>query len=253
MLCYCGNRIYRKRNSGFNPKIIMVRRIFAVIFLLLVFPSLSFAGKLIDVSPEGYILYLPGKLSAENKAPVLVCLPGFGMSAKSEMNNWVFPAETNGFIAVVLEIDYNKIRSEEDIKNLCKRITGIVRNICEKYPGNGKKIYLSGTSAGGMTSITLGLMFPEKFPVIGVVSGGRFGFNTRANLKNAGKCAFYMAHGAKDESIPISEFHVVRKELEKYSAKVKYEVFPDNAHVLPSRAYKDVLSWMAARQEVTAE
>lgn len=94
-------------------------------------------------------------------------------------------------------------------------------------------------------AISLSLEFPDKFIAVGVVSGGRLGFGAEDNLRNARGQEFYMVHGQKDKSIPISEFRTTERRLEENGAAIEYNIIPEGEHTLSSSIYKEVVDWLA--------
>jgi predicted esterase len=203
-----------------------------------------YAGKVIDKSSDGYFLFLPKTKLLEERFPVLICLPGWGVAAKDDIHQWTFPAAKNGFLVVGMDINYDSIHTPSDIKRLYHRIMKIINSLSINYPADIQRVYIAGTSAGGMMSIALALMYPGKFAAVGVVSGGRLAFGAKSNLRNARGCHFYMIHGEKDKSISIREFYSTKRLLEKNGAIVEFNVFPQGEHVLPSSVYRKVVDWL---------
>ncbi|MFH1354606.1 MAG: hypothetical protein ABIH19_00445 [Candidatus Omnitrophota bacterium] len=199
---------------------------------------------LIDRSERGYILFIPKDISSAQPAPFLICLPGWGVSAKQDINTWVFHAGKKGFIVVDIDVDYSRIRSDFDLDKLYSKISNIVFSLAEEYPALKNKVYIAGTSAGGMMSMALSLRNPGQFLASGIVSGGRLSFGAEGNLNSARGQWFYMVHGRKDESIRISEFNSTKKKLEKNGAIIEYKVVQEGTHTLPSGVYQEVVNWL---------
>lgn len=207
--------------------------------------SLSFKTGLIDCSGKGYMLFIPKDISSTSPSTFLICLPGWGISAKQDINNWAFYAVKKGFIVVDLDMNYNAIGSNSDVDRLYLKISNILTSLVEEYPVLNNKVCIAGTSAGGMMSIALGLRYPNKFLAIGVVSGARLDFGAETNLKNARGQWFYIAHGLNDKSIHISEFYSTKEQLERNGAIVQYKVIPEGAHTLSSGVYQEVVDWLS--------
>lgn len=208
-------------------------------------PQSSFAGKLIDKSQDGYWLSLPKAFSPDQKNPVLVCLPGRGISAKQDINVWSFPANKAGFVVVDFDVNYDSIKSEKDIENLYERLVATVSSLSATYPIETDKIYIAGTSAGGMMSISLALRHPERFSAISVVSGGSLRFGAENYLKNAEGSLFYMLHGQNDKIVSIGKFYAAKQQLEKNGAVVQSKVISDGEHTLRSGFYNEMIDWLA--------
>lgn len=213
-------------------------------------PQVSSKTGLLNYLHKGYMVYVPRKISFASPAPILICLPGklpsgYGVPAKQDINMWTYPAEKNGMIAVDLELEYNSIRSPSDVKDLYYRIKKIIDFLSTYYPIDKQKLYIAGTSGGGILSISLALMFPDKFNAVGVVGGARLGYWARDHLTNAEGSHFYMVHGQNDRIIPISEFYSTKRHLVDNGAIVKFSIFPEGGHILRSQAYKEVADWLS--------
>ncbi len=203
----------------------------------------SYKTGLLDYSNDGYMLFLPGNINAST--PILICLPGWGIKTKQDINNWAFSAGKKSFVVAGLDIDYNRINSPADVDATYLRILKIIESLTKEYPIDKNKIYLAGTSAGGILSMALALRYPGKFAAAGIVSGGRLGFGAEEELKNAKNMRFFMIHGQKDESIPFAEFQSTRKQLERNKAIIEYKTIPDGKHTLNSSAYKTIADWLS--------
>lgn len=202
-----------------------------------------FKTGLLDFSEKGYIVFVPKDISSST--PILICLPGWGIKTKQDINNWAFAAGRKGFVVLGLDLDYNYVKSPSDIGKVYLKISSIVDLLAQEYHISKNKLYLAGTSAGGMMSISLALNYPGKFMAVGVVSGGRLGFGAKEKLKNSRGSCFYLAHGDKDESIPIKEFLATKEQLECNGAIIKYNIIPGGRHTLNSNAYKEVVNWLS--------
>lgn len=198
---------------------------------------------LLDYSDKGYMLFVPKDVLSSS--PILICLPGSEIRTKQDINNWAFKAGKNGFIVLGLDVDYKSINSLSDVEALYSKISAIVYLLTQEYHLNKDKLYLVGTSAGGMMSIALTLHYPKKFLATGVVSGGRLGFGSQKELRNAKGINFYMVHGERDESIPLGEFQSTRKQLEKNGAIIEHNVIVGGRHTLNSSSYKEVIDWLS--------
>ncbi|MDP2939411.1 MAG: PHB depolymerase family esterase [Candidatus Omnitrophota bacterium] len=217
-----------------------------IIFLLIIVANLDdlHAG-IIDRSSEGYLLYVPKAAISGQKSPVLICLPGWGVAAKQDINMWSFPAEKNGFVVVGLDVNYNLINSASDVQNLYNRIMKIVNLLAFSYPVDLKRLYIAGTSAGGIMSISLALMYSKRFVAVGVVSGARLGFSAQNYLSNARNIRFYMVHGDQDNKIPVSEFYLTKEQLGRNGAIIEFNIIQQGGHSLPSNAYREAVDWLA--------
>lgn len=206
-----------------------------------------FKTGLLDYSSQGYLLYVPHDIGSVSDVPVLICFPGYGVKAKQEINNWAFLAAKEGFFVIALDVDYKKLGSLSALSSVYSKISDILDSLRSRYPISAGRLYIAGTSAGGMLSMALILRYSDKFEAAGVVSGGRLGYGAQSQLKNAHGCHFYMVHGGQDASISLREFQDTRKKLEAEGAIIKYKVYSYGQHILNSNAYGEVVEWLAGQ------
>ncbi len=227
-------------------KNIIIRCIPFLIATILFSLSIVNSKELDSIVSKEYELYIPQKtLSDKKRMAVLVSLPGWGISAKQDINNWKFPAGKNNFIVVCVNVNYAEIKSMNDVKYLCNKIDEIINSLAKKYPIDTRMTCIAGTSAGGMMSISLALIYPEKFVAIGVVSGGKIVRYPGMNIKNITGSQFYMIHGENDKIIALKELFLAKKELENNGASVEFKVIPCGEHTLNSGIYSEVVVWLA--------
>lgn len=222
----------------------MARERFLIV-LIMVFCCVSYAGagEIIEMSQEGYCLSIPHTSRSEKRMPVLICLPGWGVKAKNDINMWAFPANKNGFFLIELDIDYTSAHTDSDARLAYDRIQTIIAANASRYNIDQKKIFIAGTSAGGMIAVSLSLMHPDKFVAVGGVSAGRLGFGAEKLITNADNKDYCFFHGQQDMSIPIGEFYQTIEALKRHGAKVRFKVVSAGGHTLPSSCYRELLDW----------
>lgn len=230
----------------------MGRKIIYCFTLLLLcgWVSSVYAGKLIEQPAQGYCIVLPDSKLLDKSLPILVCLPGWGITTKQDINMWAFPVSKRGFLALGIDVDYSSIKSLQDVKALHQRIKNIINSLIASYNINGNKIYIAGTSAGGIMSVSLALLYPGEFQAVGVVSGSRLGFGAENLLKNARGQLLYLFHGEKDKSIPIEEFYATKNTLQANGAIVKFKIIPEGQHTLATSYYKELVDWFYQLSEL---
>jgi predicted esterase len=193
---------------------------------------------------EGYVLFVPKNIFSLTFAPVLISIPAVGIKAQQDVNHWLPSAQRKDFVILDVDVDYAHIASTSDVDALYLKIMNIIDSLAKRYPVNKDKLYLAGTSAGGMLAIAFALRYPEKFKAIGVASGAVLRFGAENQLANAKGLRFFMTHGTKDTIIPINMFETTRTILEKNGAKIKYVVYPGDGHPVRPAGYKKLIEWM---------
>lgn len=223
----------------------MRKIIFPSLFILLILGLAldSYASKIIEQPRYKCYISLPKQQEPGKPLPVLICLPGWGVEAKNDINLWVFPADKKGFFLIELDVNYNFIRIDRDVKELFERINNIINALAADYNIDKNNLFIAGTSAGGMMAITLSLLYPNTFKAMGVISGGRLSFGAEKYISNAKGQLYYFFHGKQDKSIPIGEFYSTKRKLEKQGAIIEFSALPQGAHTLPSSCYKAIVDW----------
>lgn len=201
----------------------------------------------ISISPENpdYIFLLPK--NAVSPLRILVVLPGKNVPASSEQHNWKFSAAKNRFAMVVLDVDYGTIQSDDAVEKFHGRIRSTIDSL--NPPGvtlDKKRIYLAGTSMGGMMAIALTLRHPADYMATSVVCGSRLYFGAKQALSNADERRFYLAHGSDDKVVPFQSFEETKNALETHGAVVTTKIYPGGGHII-SGAYNEAVNWLAAQ------
>ena len=226
----------------------MKRKILLQMLIILLSANL-FAGQLADKKEDGYIAYIPKIVNKDSKMPLLLLLPGYGMSAKAELDSWKFYAEKKGFLAVAIYVEYPTLKTEGDVEALYQRIVNIANIYIDDkkhYSIDTSKVFIGGTSAGGMMSLRLSLMHQHRFRGTGVISGSNLKYwQIGPFLKFADGLDFILIHGRKDSIIPIADFYATKEALEKNGGHVTSHVNEDYGHTLRSDEYGRAVEWFS--------
>jgi predicted esterase len=194
------------------------------------------------VAAEDYLTAVPPGVGSAKSLPLLVCLPAVGISAQEDLEHWVIPAGKEGFIVADLSMDYRLVSSSEDLEAVYQRIMRIADELARKYPVDRERIYLAGTSAGGMLALALGLRYSGRFAAIAVASGAHLGFGADQMLGNARGLSFFLVHGTSDQIIPLRLFEAARDALEKSGASVHFSVREGEGHPVAPGGYEWLMS-----------
>lgn len=219
-----------------------------VFLAALLLGSAALAGPVIDHSAErGYIVSMPlAKGSAFRRVGLLIALPGKGMSAKLERDNWAFTCEKNGLALVNLEVDYRKIMQPADLDTLNDRIQTIIAEVEADEPSIEKgPPFIAGTSRGGMTAIALALRHPGVYRAVGAAAGAQLVLVSMNDIANARGQSFFFVHGSKDAVVPFEKFDEAVGLLKLKGGHVEAYLHPGAGHVLDKDDYKRIVTWMA--------
>ena len=222
----------------------MKRTFWGLFLLFLIFPSSeAAAGKTSNHLHDGYFLYIPSHMQHGRKVPVLIALPGNGISPKDDVRLWRPTAEREGFFVVDLDMNYDMLKNDADIRKLHERIRQTLEDLSGRYIFDAPELYIAGTSAGAVSALALSLRFPETYHYSGLVSGGTMYFDSEEYLKNASNLKYMVIHGEDDPSIDVGKIYTTKKILEDNGAKVVLKIIPNGKHALPRSAYRDVVLW----------
>ena len=224
----------------------MRRRFFFVAALLA--GSAALAGPVIDHSADrGYILSMPlAKGSAFRRVGLIVALPGKGMSAKLERDNWAFAAEQNGFALVNLEVDYSQMLQPAAVDALHDRIQTVIAEVEAEQPSIEKApAFIAGTSRGGMTAITLALRHPGAYAAVGAAAGAQLIFVSGSDVDHARGQSFFFVQGSEDKTVPFEKFDEAAGLLKLKGGHVETFIHKGAGHILDKDDYKRIVKWMA--------
>jgi TonB family protein len=125
--------------------------------------TITFAGQ-----ERVYYTFASGKVAATPEkpaapVPLLLLLHGSERDGMSQIQQWQALAEQEGLVLVAPD----SLNSHADLGLLHK----IVEAVREKYPIDGKRIYLFGHSAGAVFALEMGVMQSQYFAATGVHAG----------------------------------------------------------------------------------
>jgi len=124
----------------------------------------------------------------------------------------------------------------------------LVDEIIAEHAVDPTRVYLTGLSMGGYGTWDLACRHPERFAAIAPICGGGIPFLAFDNLKKMPTWAF---HGAKDQTVPLSESERMVEALKNAGAEVKFTVYPDAGHDSWSQAYGDpeLYRWLLSHRK----
>jgi predicted peptidase len=189
-----------------------------------------------------YLLYLPGEygVNPEQKWPVLIYLHGM-----SRVNSRVtflqndYPLNTlanqDYFPFIVLAPqgtgEYEFWATDEMVSSIMTLLDEI-QTVLTVDPN---RIYLTGVSAGGNGTWSIGVRHPERFAALVSVMG-YYGWppTVPENICDLADTPVRALHGAKDELIPLKAEQNLVDALEACGGDVQITIFPDVGHDLKS-------------------
>ena len=204
-----------------------------------------------------YLLYIPGEygVNPERKWPLLIYLHGM-----SRVNSRVtflqndYPLNTlanqDYFPFIVLAPqgtgEYEFWATDEmvdSIMTLLDEIQGVLTV-------DPNRIYLTGVSAGGNGTWSIGLHHPERFAALAPVMG-YYGwpFSVPENICDLADVPIWAFHGVKDETVPLEAEQSLVDALETCGGDVQFTIFPDVGHDLKSELVytSELYEWLLSQ------
>lgn len=182
-----------------------------------------------DLTALGEVI-APGSTLVSLRAPIELMPGGYGwfhvrFEQSGPVHNWI-EARTSARLL------------EEEIADLRKRF-GI----------SPERTVVFGFSQGGI--MALGLALTGKMPLGGyVVSSARtlpeFAAEAREARPNLSKRPIFLAHGAKDEKLPVTMAHQSRDLIAEFSGELTNREYPFG-HGIPDTLIQELKAWIPVR------
>lgn len=177
-----------------------------------------------------YLLYLPDgyREDAPQGWPLILFLHGMGQRGddlelikKHGIPKIVEERNDFPFVAVSPQCKESSYWPME-----LESLIALLDDVVTRYNVDAGRIYLTGLSMGGYGTWLLATAYPERFAAIAPICGG--GFPVMASrLKDVPVWAF---HGAKDETVPLSESERMVHALKACGGEVRFTVYPQAGH-----------------------
>jgi phospholipase/carboxylesterase len=206
-----------------------------------------------------HAVYLPAAATESRPAPLVVMVHGWG---GDESVTWVFkqtiPPEAviitpraplqlpeKGFAWFQYQDKTDFVPAPETLTEGLRRLKQFLSSLPALYPVDPARLILMGFSQGAMVSNALALTHPERIKGIVSLAGGlpQAPELLQSSTPLAGLPVF-IAHGTRDETVPLSAAQQTRDIYNRLGATVTYREY-DAAHKLSSQGMKDLKQWLA--------
>jgi polyhydroxybutyrate depolymerase len=186
-----------------------------------------------------YRLVVPKSVDPDKPAPLLFAFHGFRVDSKDLMHRYSQLdklAEEQGFIVCFPNGE------NQQWKLIPRRAKGdialfdaLYSRITSQYNVDLNRVYLAGMSNGGYFTHVLASERSDKIAAICSHSAG-MGVVARLEPQIKHKYAVFIAHGADDSIVPVTEGRKTRDTYTKWGFPVKYVEVPDLNHVWGTKA-----------------
>jgi phospholipase/carboxylesterase len=200
---------------------------------------------------------LPKKTSQTHPAPVVVMLHGWG---GDEGAMWIFKQVIPPGVAVItprapLDLDNGgyawfyrndplHLTDPDSLLDSISKLEQFLTSLPQLYPLDPSRLLLIGFSQGSAVSNSLVMARPEL--VIGVALLSGRGFELPELIPRATSLAglpVFIAHGIRDEVVPLRAAQQAREMYEQLGAKVTYGEY-NVGHKMHVQGIKDLRAWV---------
>jgi phospholipase/carboxylesterase len=234
-----------------------MQKIFTILILLFHFSIISKARIMMPKTLQ-YVVHEPSVKSAN--PPVVFLLHGYGSNEQDLLSlhnqlpaNYLIISLRAPFTIATDSYKWYDIEMQNGKKNanllqLNKSKDQIMQTIIylkKIYHFDSKQIYLGGFSQGGILSYHLGLLLPNQFKGIMVMSGRLLPETKTAILETDAykKLKIIILHGTTDAMLDISEAREAKQFLTDHKIKFTYKEY-NMTHTIIDQEMKDIEAWL---------
>ena len=179
-----------------------------------------------------YLLYLPDGYSKSRKRwPLILFLHGAGQRGsdvekiKVHGPPMLIAKEGRKYPFIIVSPQC----PEDDWWSSARQINilnALLDEIVERYRIDKDRIYLTGMSMGGFGTWRLAIEYPDRFAAIAPVCGR----GETVRVARIARIPVWVFHGAKDNTVPISDSEAMVEALKKAGGDVKFTIYPEAGH-----------------------
>lgn len=187
-------------------------------------------------------VYVPASYKKGVPMPILVMLHGFRSTA--EAVRYTFPlAEQYGVIVLAPESrDVTWGQSIPGFDTDSRFIGMAFRWVSEVLSIDHTKVAIGGVSDGANYALNMGLAYGDTFNHVMVFSAG-----TLATFRRQGKPRVFLAHGTRDEQMPIDRTgRKFAAELKEQQYDLTYREY-EGGHGAPLEVVTDAFGWLTRK------
>ncbi len=134
-----------------------------------------------------------------------------------------------------------------DTLAMCHELIG---KMMKEQPVDPSRVYVTGLSMGGFGTFDAATRWPELFAAAAPICGG--GDESAAAIEKLSQVPLWIAHGDKDNAVPVARSQRMVEALKKVDAKLTYVEMPGVGHNSWSATYADdsFFAWLFAQKKV---
>ena len=181
----------------------------------------------IDDTLQPYSVFLPEGFNPDAAYPLLVFLHGSGVDEQTQMQGLAPIASALGFPLIAPKArglsDWYLGNSGEDVFECIEHFLSLFPNL------RRERIFLAGFSMGGYGTWRLGMLRPDYFRGLIVISG-RVRSDILNGIESLRDANIFVLHGAKDLAVPVDGARKAVEKLKALDANVRYIEVPEGGH-----------------------
>lgn len=176
------------------------------------------------VESRTYWLYIPTNCDSARPIPVLLAFHGSGDTSANYIQLWTITAERENFIVVAQEGEDNMgwgYPSDVPVLEL------IIDDVFEAYDADENRFYITGFSAGGHWTYSIGLYNADLFAAMGVQAGSMSYILSNPDWRDhvVRQIPVDIHHGTGDTIVPIGHAEQARDTLTAMGHTVFFHSF----------------------------
>lgn len=130
------------------------------------------------------------------------------------------------------------------------KVVGLLTNLMTELPIDRDRVYVTGTSLGGIGTWSLIAAYPELFAAAVPVAG----LGDVASMRKLTRLPVWAFHGGRDQTIAVSFTQSLIAELRRWGASPIYTEYTNASHVMFESAYRTpgLVDWALAQRRGTS-
>jgi len=208
-------------------------------------------------APEGvaieYSLFVPAKIAAGDRLPLVLCLHGAG--GNTEAAKVLATAERQAQQPCIIMAPACDTRTNRWVetpfrldakRSVLPELLGALAAVMREQPVDPTRVYLTGQSIGGIGTWGIIAAHPERFAAAVPVCG----FWQPADARKITSIPIWAFHGENDPTVPVAGSRDMISALKAAGATPRYTEYPGMGHSSWTSAYatEELWAWLFAQK-----